>query len=252
MAANSKHHFGGSWKIAYGDFITSMFALFLVLWILSFDEETRRAVENYFQGKSQQVIQGQRGVLDKTVKGVARTDPIEKASKDLLSINEFKKAMEKVREQLNTSAEPGQDPIRMDFDADGVRITAFDNAQKPFFKEGSSEITPFGAFVMRTLAYEIENKPFLVEVEGHVQTDEGAPSDQSGWDLSTQRALSAQSALSSGGVRSEQYYRVAGYGSAKPLDAQKPDSPLNRRIEIVVRPKSMEDVEKVRNAYPQP
>ena len=30
---------GGAWKVAYADFVTALFALFLVLWIMGQDEE---------------------------------------------------------------------------------------------------------------------------------------------------------------------------------------------------------------------
>ena len=39
---------GGSWKVAYADFVTAMMAFFLVMWIGSQDTKTRQAVANYF------------------------------------------------------------------------------------------------------------------------------------------------------------------------------------------------------------
>ena len=32
---------GGAWKVAYADFVTALFALFMVLWILGQDEEVK-------------------------------------------------------------------------------------------------------------------------------------------------------------------------------------------------------------------
>lgn len=44
----SSNH-GGSWKIAYADFITSMMALFLLMWLISITtEETRKGISEYF------------------------------------------------------------------------------------------------------------------------------------------------------------------------------------------------------------
>ena len=45
--ADHVHH-GGSWKVAYADFVTAMMAFFLVMWILGMDEKTRKAIEGYF------------------------------------------------------------------------------------------------------------------------------------------------------------------------------------------------------------
>lgn len=39
---------GGAWKVAYADFVTGMMSLFLVLWILSQDEEVIIATHAIF------------------------------------------------------------------------------------------------------------------------------------------------------------------------------------------------------------
>jgi flagellar motor protein MotB len=39
---------GGSWKVAYADFVTAMMAFFLVMWICGQDQQTREAVAHYF------------------------------------------------------------------------------------------------------------------------------------------------------------------------------------------------------------
>ena len=41
-------HHGGSWKVAYADFVTAMMAFFLVMWILGMDDQTKQAIEGYF------------------------------------------------------------------------------------------------------------------------------------------------------------------------------------------------------------
>src|ERR1700739_3450576 len=44
----AKHH-GGAWKVAFADFMTSMMALFLVLWIVTQSSDIRTAIAGYFQ-----------------------------------------------------------------------------------------------------------------------------------------------------------------------------------------------------------
>src|SRR3569832_2092491 len=41
-------HHGGSWKVAYADFVTAMMAFFMVMWILGMDQNLRNSVEGYF------------------------------------------------------------------------------------------------------------------------------------------------------------------------------------------------------------
>src|SRR3982751_5121546 len=45
--AGGGHH-GGSWKVAYADFVTAMMAFFMVMWILGMDDKTKQAIEGYF------------------------------------------------------------------------------------------------------------------------------------------------------------------------------------------------------------
>ncbi|MDW8242227.1 MAG: flagellar motor protein MotB [Thermogemmata sp.] len=51
---------GGSWKVAYADFVTAMMAFFLVMWIGAQDEKVRQSVANYFidpSGVSKHAVQ---------------------------------------------------------------------------------------------------------------------------------------------------------------------------------------------------
>ena len=41
-------HHGGSWKVAYADFVTAMMAFFMVMWIMGMDEGVKDMVQGYF------------------------------------------------------------------------------------------------------------------------------------------------------------------------------------------------------------
>ena len=41
-------HHGGAWKVALADFMTAMFALFLVLWLVNQSSDVKAAVAGYF------------------------------------------------------------------------------------------------------------------------------------------------------------------------------------------------------------
>jgi flagellar motor protein MotB len=43
---------GGSWKVAYADFVTAMMAFFLVMWITAQDQKVKSAIANYFNDPS--------------------------------------------------------------------------------------------------------------------------------------------------------------------------------------------------------
>jgi chemotaxis protein MotB len=38
-------HHGGSWKVAYADFVTAMMAFFLVMWIVGMDDKAKESVQ---------------------------------------------------------------------------------------------------------------------------------------------------------------------------------------------------------------
>lgn len=47
--SNHEGHHGGSWKVAYADFVTAMMAFFLMMWLLNAtSEQQRRGISNYF------------------------------------------------------------------------------------------------------------------------------------------------------------------------------------------------------------
>ncbi len=239
-------HHGGAWKVAYADFVTAMMALFLVLWLVGSDEETKQAVQRYFKGEKDQ--QGRRGSkLYTDNKPLMNNVVDDKVSKDLVALEEIRRTIEQMRKQLNNSSEPGEDIIRFEFIADGVRIIALDRAKKPFFNKGTAELTDLGKWVLNTMAWTLERYPMKVEIEGHTEKLEKSQKEADpGWDLSAQRALAAQLALENGGIKDDQFWRVAGYADRVPLDEKHPEGEENRRISIVVRVGENDNVENLR------
>ena len=48
VASHGGHH-GGSWKVAYADFVTAMMAFFMVLWIMGLSDDTKLEIQGYFE-----------------------------------------------------------------------------------------------------------------------------------------------------------------------------------------------------------
>jgi chemotaxis protein MotB len=242
---------GGQWKVAYADFVTSMMALFLVLWLVGSDEATKLAVQRYFRGEITQ--QGKPGTQN-----FAKQQPFDNPEKDRASRNlvdqvDMKRELERLREQLNTSSENGDDLIRYEFLADGVRITVIDSSAKPFFDPGTAHLTGYGTWVLKTTAWYLDRFPFQLEVEGHTQKGAelvgaanapGGDQPNQNWDISTSRAIAARDTLQDSGLKPERFWRVIGYSDRVPLEGVKPEAEENRRITIVARlkPDELHDV----------
>ena len=247
MAGKRGHkgaHHGGGWKVAYADFVTSMMALFLVLWLVGSDTETKLAVQRYFRGEITQ--QGKNGTQQYAKQEPFENEMQDKASKNLIEQQTMKRELEKLREQLNNSSQDGDDLIRYEFMADGVRITVIDSSSKPFFDPGTSHLTFYGEWVLKTTAWYLDRFPFMLEVEGHTQKGSEVASSTPGesWDLSTSRAVAARDLLQSAGLQPDRFWRVVGYSDRIPLDGVKPEAEENRRITIVARlkPDSVQDL----------
>lgn len=243
MSRNKRHgggggHHGGGWKVAYADFVTSMMALFLVLWLVGSDTETKLAVQRYFRGEITQ--QGMAGTQPYVKPEPFKSEIRDKVSKNLIEQQTMKRELEKLREQLNNSSQAGDDQIRYEFIADGVRITVIDSSSKPFFDPGTAHLTYYGEWVLKTTAWYLDRFPFMLEVEGHTQKGSeivSTPKNE-GWDLSTSRAVAARDVLQSSGLEPERFWRVIGYSDRIPLEGVKPEAEENRRITIVARLKS--------------
>jgi len=164
-----------------------------------------------------------------------------------MSRQQLNRVAKRLQEQFS-SAQDADELIRFEFMADGIRITALDKAKKPFFDPGTPNLTEFGKWVLQTIAWEVERFPFNVEVEGHTQqVGDGKLVVSESWNLSSSRAVSARDALQSGGIKTDQFYRVAGYGDRSPIDEVHPEAEENRRITVVVRPKGGVEMQDLSN-----
>ena len=52
ITVNAAGHHGGSWKVAFADFMTAMMAFFLVMWLVNQSEEVKKSVSDYFSTPS--------------------------------------------------------------------------------------------------------------------------------------------------------------------------------------------------------
>src|SRR5512137_1908040 len=68
-------HHGGSWKVAFADFMTSLMAFFLVMWLVGQKQEVKEAVAGYFRDPGKFFHEGRSGVLKGTQSVLPANDP---------------------------------------------------------------------------------------------------------------------------------------------------------------------------------
>ena len=268
-------HHGGSWKVAFADFATAMMAFFLLLWLMgSTTEEQRGAISEYFNNPSDVAgkspvpspnpIQGPGGASTSMIQlGGAMelhhspSPPAEAApptpgtQTQTLAGSEEAERLDRERlqallEELKTAIDEREslakfkDQILLDVTPEGVRIQIIDHERRSMFPLGSAKLESFSENILFELATIISTVPNRISISGHTDIRPYVYVNYSNWELSADRANAARRALITGGLPAEKVGRVVGLASSVLLDAQVPDSPVNRRISIVVMNKRTE------------
>ncbi len=232
-------HHGGSWKVAYADFVTAMMAFFLLMWLLAMvSPEKRAALSEYFKhfsifekaGQSfmmegqQQVMQQQPGAEQKSPfdfgEGASAVSPEDIKEK-------LKKAIEEKLRAL-------KDQAIVDIYEGGVRIQLVDMEGKSMFLPGSAQLTPSAKEILKLVGENIKDTSNRIAVEGHTDAAPLKAGRVTNWELSTDRASSARRELEANGIEPGRIARVVGYADTELLNKENPNDPRNRRISIIL------------------
>lgn len=246
---------GGSWKVAYADFVTAMMAFFLLLWLVSMVSEDQRArVSEYFKSFNLFDKSGQSFVMDnkigKTKIDIGSSEGDANNSSDarvggngtnifstggtVTTADAIKEGLKKEVEEKLTNM---KDQVLVDIVDGAVRIEVVDKSGgSAMFSSGSMDMTVEGKKALRVIADSIKGLRGRIAIEGHTDASNYAGSAYSNWELSTDRASAARRELENSGMSPDRLIRVAGYAATEPLIADDPYNPKNRRISIRVFP----------------
>jgi chemotaxis protein MotB len=232
---------GGAWKVAYADFVTAMMALFMVLWICAQDKKILLATARYFQNPFNSPLEKSTGVMEFNAnspsKGKGQNDQSSDQSSqtdprtiDLQFLNSIAKDFYRL---LNLTEDLNDKPIDIQVTSDGMRITLFDRARKPLFKDNTADFTEWGSYLMQSLAWLIDRHKFRVVIEGHTRSGLSfSTPDYSMWELSTDRANASRRALTHYAVDPKLIDRVGGYGDTRPVPGSEPTEEGNQRVTL--------------------
>src|SRR5437867_4409292 len=173
MAKKSHGSHGGAWKVAYADFVTAMMALFLVLWLASQDEKIKEAVQRSFTNPFASLTKESVGIIpNKDAKATAQDRSGNFDSSSAVELAMLRRLNEDLLKSLQNDDEPeDRKTAKLELTPEGLRISIFDRSRKPIFESQSARFTPYGDWVMSTLAWQISRyKSFTVELEGHTES----------------------------------------------------------------------------------
>ena len=268
-AGHGAPHHGGSWKIAYADFVTAMMAFFLLMWLLgSTTKGELQGIADYFRtplkvalaggsgaGDSSSVVRSGGQDLSRTHGQVARTEKpdlkrtinLQAAQealdkKELSRLKELNLKMEQAIED-NPSLRPYRNQIRMDIISDGLRIQIVDEQNRPMFDSGSAIVKPYMRELLREIGHMLNDVPNRITLEGHTdaQPFSGGERGYSNWELSSDRANSSRREIVAGGLPEDRMLLVQGLASSKLFVQAQPENPMNRRISVIVMNREAED-----------
>ena len=261
---------GGAWKIAYADFVTAMMAFFLLMWLLgSTTEGDRKGIADYFQsplkvallsngsgsGDSSSVVKGGGTDLTRSSGQVKRGEIEAKRSTFTLQTlkQEARQAeaarlqalQEKMRETVanNPRLAAMSSQIRLDMTPDGLRIQIVDEQSRAMFDSGSAMVKPYMQELLHEIAQVLAEVPNRLTIEGHTDATPFGSGDRgySNWELSSDRANASRRELLVGGLPETRVLRVQGLASSSLYDREAPQSPVNRRISLIVMNREAED-----------
>ena len=231
---------GGSWKVAYADFVTAMMAFFLLLWLLSMvAPEKRIALSEYFtnftlfkdqpQQSGTSMLEKSAGVLDIGKTMTKESYRIKSSTKT--SPEELAKIM---RVAIEDKLQSMKDQVYIDTTKEGLRIQIVDNEGSEIFRSGSDEPTDKARRIIALVSENIREKPNRIVVEGHTDSAPFNSAQKTNWELSTSRASAARRELENNGIEPNRIARVVGYADQDPLVKDNPRDLRNRRKSILI------------------
>lgn len=237
MAKKHGHH-GGSWKVAYADFVTAMMALFMVLWLSSQDEKIKQAIARSFSNPFSTLTKQSTGIIPNKEMQAVKSSQGSFDSASAVELTMLRRLNEDLLATLQKHPDLDEDEtVKLEMNNEGLRISIFDRNRKPVFEQDSPKFTEYGRWVFSTLAWQVARYPsFRVELEGHTERGFKPVKDNySAWELTADRANAARRSLIEHGVKVPQIRKVAGFADTQPMPRFDPEDEINRRVSLMLK-----------------
>ena len=238
IAAHAHH--GGSWKVAYADFVTAMMAFFLVMWLSNLSQQDKDMIQGYFNDPLGFTATAPRSRSLVTLAGQAKPPKPgdhrgngQANSQEQSQLKDVERRLKKVLSQDPTLKKLAQG-IKISLTPEGLLIEFMEARGAVFFESGSSVIRPEAMRLVKKIAPILQAAKHTIEVQGHTDAQPIGGSMSGNWALSGSRALSLQSALSASGVEDKLFVGVSGYAATRLLYPDQPFAAANRRVTILL------------------
>ncbi len=257
---------GGSWKVAYADFVTAMMAFFLLLWLLAATPiENLKGLADYFsptlgvQGSLGIGFSGGRAPDSEghsegnwasmgLIFGAPPSGPIIKfpdkdnqTEQDNEKID-FGKVNESVTKDIKESKELSelQDSVIVEQSPEGLKINIIDTEDRPMFKTGSAELEDPAKKILAKIANLVKDIPNYIQITGHTSSVTYSKDENyTNWELSADRANAARRFLLKAGIETAQIARILALADQEPIDSEHPEALKNSRVVVTLLRKTI-------------
>jgi chemotaxis protein MotB len=227
------------WLVSYADFITLLFAFFVVMYAISSVNLSKynaltNAMGSAFTGNNPQSIQVKKiEVKPQPEKTIIKPLPLSYLYQEKL--RREREYMARVGVELsNKLSNLIQDgKVQVMQNNRGVRIDISDSV---LFTSGSADIAEDAIDMLNEIAMILNSNPRFIQVEGH--TDNTPIHNQlfySNWELSAVRATTVVRLLNQAGIAANRLSAI-GYGDTQPLSSSDTEfgRAKNRRVSIMI------------------
>jgi chemotaxis protein MotB len=242
---HEEHESHERWLVSYADFITLLFAFFVVLYATSNqNEDKERQFENSIRAKFHLAAIGLGGTSAPNM-GAGPTgqvfDPLELIQRRRLNTDDLEDYVNKLLDKNMTAKERKEAVAGVRHDAIGVRITL---AASQFFQPGSAKLKAPAVKVLNEIAKILKNANRQVIIEGHTDDKPVVGTQfESNWELASMRATTVVRYLINVYKMDPTKLGAVSYGDTRPLvpNINEENRAKNRRIEIVIVNKDQQD-----------
>jgi chemotaxis protein MotB len=230
-------HHGGAWKVAFADFMTSLMAFFLVLWIVTQSSDIRAAVAGYFQDPLGRASEFGSSIIKGDGAQAANPRPIPESQTTDLRKDRLQVLGDRIRKRLRQQFEFRNiaQHIEIELTNEGLRIQLVEDSTGIFFESGKAVPKPLGVRLLQLLGQELGTMPNPVVVDGYTDAVPYTINvGYSNWELSADRANVARRIMVLGGLPSRQVQQVRGHADRDLRDPENPHAASNRRVTITM------------------
>lgn len=231
------------WLVSYADFITLLFALFVVLYATSSqNQEKEKQFEQSIKEKLKllkyELKIGDQSKLSNILKNLVDQDmsSIDLFQKKQIGNQELKDYVQRLINKKISSSSQKKLISGIQHDRLGVRISLLSSA---FFDSGSWQIMPSALSSLDKIAETLYTSPYPLIVEGHTDNQpilSKSSTVQSNWELASLRATSVLRYLIERHHFTPNKLSAISYGEQKPVVSNESEEgrSLNRRIELLI------------------